>query len=284
MSPRADYGISSLNPMAARRALDALHPGYPLRPFDRALAEDVGSWRCNHRANRPAAAACAATSSPSSPASSPGWTSPSGVPGGRSLRCVRFGRRRRSAGGAAREPGRGLRPGAGAADRGSAPRSTFSAACRASPRSHVSSWTRSPAPGRSILDTRKTAPGLRLVDKLAVAEGGGTNHRIGLFDMILIKDNHIDFAGGLDEAVERARVGGGEFQHRGRSPNARGRAGGSRSGGRTHPAGQHERRDDVRRGGNERRPRRCWKPPATSTWRTCAASPRPAWISSPSAR
>jgi nicotinate-nucleotide pyrophosphorylase (carboxylating) len=57
-----------------------------------------------------------------------------------------------------------------------------------------------------ILDTRKTAPGLRMVDKLAVARGGGQNHRIGLFDMILIKDNHIDFAGSLDEAVARARA------------------------------------------------------------------------------
>jgi nicotinate-nucleotide pyrophosphorylase (carboxylating) len=57
-----------------------------------------------------------------------------------------------------------------------------------------------------ILDTRKTAPGLRLLDKLAVLRGGGQNHRIGLYDMILIKDNHIDFAGSLTEAVKRARA------------------------------------------------------------------------------
>lgn len=57
-----------------------------------------------------------------------------------------------------------------------------------------------------ILDTRKTAPGLRQVDKLAVARGGGQNHRMGLHDMILIKDNHVDFAGGLVEAVRRARA------------------------------------------------------------------------------
>jgi nicotinate-nucleotide pyrophosphorylase (carboxylating) len=56
-----------------------------------------------------------------------------------------------------------------------------------------------------ILDTRKTAPGLRMLDKLAVARGGGQNHRIGLYDMILIKDNHIDFAGSITEAVTRAR-------------------------------------------------------------------------------
>jgi len=57
-----------------------------------------------------------------------------------------------------------------------------------------------------ILDTRKTAPGLRAVDKLAVKLGGGGNHRIGLYDMILIKDNHIDYAGGIEEAVRRARA------------------------------------------------------------------------------
>jgi nicotinate-nucleotide pyrophosphorylase (carboxylating) len=58
-----------------------------------------------------------------------------------------------------------------------------------------------------ILDTRKTTPGLRTLDKLAVKLGGGRNHRTGLFDMILIKDNHIDFAGSIPAAVERARSG-----------------------------------------------------------------------------
>ena len=58
-----------------------------------------------------------------------------------------------------------------------------------------------------ILDTRKTAPGLRLVDKLAVRRGGGQNHRIGLYDMILIKDNHIDFAGSITTAITLARAG-----------------------------------------------------------------------------
>lgn len=56
-----------------------------------------------------------------------------------------------------------------------------------------------------ILDTRKTAPNLRLLDKMAVRFGGGDNHRMGLFDMILIKDNHIDFAGSITAAVTRAR-------------------------------------------------------------------------------
>jgi nicotinate-nucleotide pyrophosphorylase (carboxylating) len=57
-----------------------------------------------------------------------------------------------------------------------------------------------------ILDTRKTVPGLRELDKLAVRRGGGQNHRAGLYDMVLIKDNHIDFAGSLEEAVRRARL------------------------------------------------------------------------------
>lgn len=59
-----------------------------------------------------------------------------------------------------------------------------------------------------ILDTRKTAPGLRTTDKLAVKLGGGQNHRHGLYDMVLIKDNHIDFAGSLSEAVRRVRASG----------------------------------------------------------------------------
>jgi len=59
-----------------------------------------------------------------------------------------------------------------------------------------------------ILDTRKTAPGLRMTDKLAVRLGGGENHRTGLFDMVLIKDNHIDFAGSITNAVERVRASG----------------------------------------------------------------------------
>lgn len=56
-----------------------------------------------------------------------------------------------------------------------------------------------------VLDTRKTTPGMRILEKQGVKDGGGENHRIGLFDMILIKDNHIDFAGGIENAVERAK-------------------------------------------------------------------------------
>lgn len=57
-----------------------------------------------------------------------------------------------------------------------------------------------------VLDTRKTTPGLRLIEKQAVKIGGGVNHRIGLFDMILLKDNHVDFAGGLENAITKAKA------------------------------------------------------------------------------
>ncbi len=56
-----------------------------------------------------------------------------------------------------------------------------------------------------VLDTRKTTPGMRMLEKEAVKIGGGVNHRIGLFDMILLKDNHVDFAGGIDKAIHRAK-------------------------------------------------------------------------------
>ncbi len=59
--------------------------------------------------------------------------------------------------------------------------------------------------GAHILDTRKTVPGLRMLDKMAVALGGGMNHRIGLYDMVLIKDNHIEAAGGITPAVRLIR-------------------------------------------------------------------------------
>ena len=57
--------------------------------------------------------------------------------------------------------------------------------------------------GTRVLDTRKTTPGMRMLEKQAVKIGGGTNHRIGLFDMILLKDNHVDFAGGITNAIDR---------------------------------------------------------------------------------
>ena len=57
--------------------------------------------------------------------------------------------------------------------------------------------------GTRVLDTRKTTPGLRMLEKQAVKIGGGMNHRIGLFDMILLKDNHVDFCGGITNAITR---------------------------------------------------------------------------------
>jgi len=54
-----------------------------------------------------------------------------------------------------------------------------------------------------LLDTRKTTPNMRLLEKYAVACGGGTNHRIGLYDMVMLKDNHVDFAGGIEQAIDR---------------------------------------------------------------------------------
>ena len=57
-----------------------------------------------------------------------------------------------------------------------------------------------------VLDTRKTTPGMRILEKMAVKIGGGVNHRIGLFDMILLKDNHVDFAGGIANAIHRAQA------------------------------------------------------------------------------
>ncbi len=59
--------------------------------------------------------------------------------------------------------------------------------------------------GARILDTRKTTPGFRFLEKEAVRLGGGVNHRFGLFDMIMIKDNHIDFAGGIEQAIHASR-------------------------------------------------------------------------------
>lgn len=60
--------------------------------------------------------------------------------------------------------------------------------------------------GTRLLDTRKTTPNMRLLEKYAVHCGGGTNHRIGLYDMVMLKDNHIDFAGGIEAAIDRTRA------------------------------------------------------------------------------
>ena len=66
-------------------------------------------------------------------------------------------------------------------------------------------WQAAAGPSLAVVDTRKTVPGLRALSKYAVAVGGASNHRMGLFDMVLIKDNHVAAAGGIAEAVRRAR-------------------------------------------------------------------------------
>jgi len=68
-------------------------------------------------------------------------------------------------------------------------------------------WVKTAGPDLDVCDTRKTSPGLRALSKYAVAVGGGVNHRAGLFDMVLIKDNHIRAAGGITAALESARLG-----------------------------------------------------------------------------
>ncbi len=60
--------------------------------------------------------------------------------------------------------------------------------------------------GARVLDTRKTTPGIRQLEKMAVVIGGGMNHRFGLYDMIMLKDNHIDFAGGVQNAIEKTKA------------------------------------------------------------------------------
>jgi nicotinate-nucleotide pyrophosphorylase (carboxylating) len=71
----------------------------------------------------------------------------------------------------------------------------------------TAAWVRSAGPDLAVCDTRKTSPGMRSLSKYAVAVGGGVNHRTGLFDMVLIKDNHIAAAGGIEAAVAKARAG-----------------------------------------------------------------------------
>ncbi len=80
---------------------------------------------------------------------------------------------------------------------------------------------RAASPSVAILDTRKTTPGLRALEKAAVRAGGGRNHRMGLYDAILIKENHVALAGGLTEAVAAARAAEPELAGRSRVPRRR---------------------------------------------------------------
>ena len=94
--------------------------------------------------------------------------------------------------------------------------------------------------GATILDTRKTIPGLRSLEKAAVAAGGGRNHRMGLHDAILIKENHIALAGGLAEAVRRARQAEPQLELEVECRNARRGRGGARRRRRPASARQHD--------------------------------------------
>ena len=97
--------------------------------------------------------------------------------------------------------------------------------------------------GAAILDTRKTAPGLRAIDKLAVKHGGGVNHRFGLYDMVLIKDNHIDYAGSLTRAVELARAEGHNLEIEVEARTIEEVQAGFGSGSRANSSRQHVDRD-----------------------------------------
>ena len=102
--------------------------------------------------------------------------------------------------------------------------------------------------GAQILDTRKTTPGLRALEKAAVVAGGGVNHRAGLYDMVLIKENHAAMAGGVGAAVRAARGGVPRPPAGGRVPHARGGRRGARGGRAADPARQHGPRRAARGG------------------------------------
>ena len=142
--------------------------------------------------------------------------------------------------------------------------------------------------GARILDTRKTTPGLRALEKAAVAAGGGVNHRIGLYDAILIKENHIALAGGLAKAVYLARKAQPELPIEVEVRNLDEVAYALGTGADLllldnmdleTLRGAVKLRDENSGAGKGPR----WRPPAASTWRRSARSPRPASTSSRSA-
>ena len=125
--------------------------------------------------------------------------------------------------------------------------------------------------GATILDTRKTTPGLRSLEKAAVAAGGGRNHRMGLHDAVLIKENHIALSGGLAEAVRRAREAEPEREIEVECRSAERGRGGARRRRRAPAARQHDPGGAAGRGRGARRgrtgrtaPWRRSRPPAGS--------------------
>ena len=143
--------------------------------------------------------------------------------------------------------------------------------------------------GAAILDTRKTTPGLRALEKAAVAAGGGRNHRIGLYDAILIKENHIALAGSLAKAVYAARSAHPdlpvevECRDLDEVAYALGTGADRLLLDNMDPETLREAVRAARRERRRRATARRSRPRAGSTWRRCARSPRPASTSSRSA-
>ena len=161
--------------------------------------------------------------------------------------------------------------------------STSCSGCPAWPRSPRATCRAVAGTGARILDTRKTTPGLRVLEKQAVLAGGGHNHRAGLFDAILVKENHSAMAGGVGEATARAlaaaaAAGGGGVR------DARRGARGARRGRAADPARQHDERPAARGGGAHRRPRRARGVGRRHARHRARRSRRPASTSSASAR
>ena len=126
--------------------------------------------------------------------------------------------------------------------------------------------------GVQILDTRKTTPGLRALEKEAVRAGGGVSHRSGLYDAILVKENHATLAGGVGEAARLAlEARAGRRDGRGRVRDARRGRGGARRGRAAHPARQHEHRTSCARRSSSSAAARSSRPPAGSRSTTCAS-------------
>ncbi len=124
----------------------------------------------------------------------------------------------------------------------------------------------------TVLDTRKTTPTLRALEKYAVRAGGGSNHRSGLDDGILIKDNHVRLAGGVAEAVKRMKAARQEMLDRGRGAESRRGRGGDRRGRGRHPARQPADRADPRGGRAASPAARRSRSPAASRSSACRSS------------
>ena len=131
--------------------------------------------------------------------------------------------------------------------------------------------------GARVLDTRKTTPGMRALEKAAVAAGGASNHRAGLYDAMLIKENHIAAAGGIAQAIDRARAAApelaGTLEVEVRNPRGDRRS--ARRQGAEAAAGQHGRRAAARRGRPGGGPRGAGGERRSDVWRRSGRARRP---------